>query len=247
MDIDDLYNRFSIIVSKIEEAITSVERNLYKILVLYFFGKSSKTFRSIHLLCKHRFSEDAGILTRSLFDLVVTLLYISRASDERALLYAEYGIILKKRLHETLAKEPEDPWRQKILASKSSEARAKDRAEYERVKNKYTNKYKWSGLSIKDMAKEVGLNWHYDFVYYQLSELAHTGPNGVTNFMHFDEQNGLSFKNSSMEDIERVWTTTSIYFLFVLDEVNDVFKLRLEEEIKKISMDLKALKKEHES
>ncbi|HJR77745.1 MAG TPA: DUF5677 domain-containing protein [Nitrospiraceae bacterium] len=245
MDIDDLYGRFGNVVSKIEESITSLEKNLYKVLVLYFFGKSYKTFRSIHLLCKHCFTEDAGILARSLFDLVVTLLYMSKASDERALLYAEFGVILKERLHETLAKEPEDPWRQKILASKSPEARAKDRAEYERIRKKYSDKYKWSGLSIKDMAEEVGLSWHYDFVYYQLSELAHTGPNGVTDFMHFDDQNGLSFKNSSMKDIERIWTTTSVYFLFVLDEVNDIFKLGLEEEIKRISKDLKGLKKEN--
>ena len=121
------------------------------------------------MLCTHRFAEDAGILARSLFDLVVTFLYIAKAPSERALRYVEYGIVLKEQLQETLTKEPEDPWRQRILASKSPEARTKDREEYERVRMHYPKKYKWSGYSIKDMAGEVGLSWQYDFVYYQLS------------------------------------------------------------------------------
>src|SRR5688572_29274390 len=90
MDISRVHDRFCSVVSKIDKAITSIEKNVYKVLVLYFFGKSWKTVRSIHLLCTHRFAEDAGILARSLFDLVVTFLYIAKAPSERAL--------------------PEDPW-----------------------------------------------------------------------------------------------------------------------------------------
>ncbi len=230
-------------VSRFEATLTSVEQDLYKILLLFFFRKSWKTFCSIHLLCKHQFAEDAGILTRSLFDLVVTLLYIGKAPAERAVLYCEYGIVLKEQLHETLSRQPEDPWRQRILASKSPEARTKDREDYERVIKNYPNRYKWSGLTTKAMAGDVGLGWHYDFVYYQLSEFAHTGPNGVNTYMEFDKGNGLSFKGCTTEDIDRIWTTASVYFLIVLDQVDDVFKLGIEEEIKAIDRDLKAQNK----
>ncbi len=46
-----------------------------------------------------------------------------------------------------------------------------------------------------------------------------------------------------MEDIERTWTTASVYFLTVLNQVNDVFHLGLEEEIREIDSDLKARKR----
>ncbi len=105
MDISRVHDRFCSVVSKIDKAITSIEKNVYTVLVLYFFGKSWKTIRSIHLLCTHRFAEDAGILARSLFDLVVTFLYIAKAPSERALRYVEYGIVLKEQLQETLTKE----------------------------------------------------------------------------------------------------------------------------------------------
>lgn len=243
MDLESSYDRFRSMVSRVEETLTSVEQDLYKVLLLYFFGKSWKTFCSTHFLCKQRFAEDAGILTRSLFDLVVTLLYIGKAPAERAVLYYEYGIVLKEQLHATLSREPEDPWRQRILAAKSPEVRMKDREEYERVRKNYPKQYRWSGLTTKAMAGEVGLGWHYDFVYYQLSEFAHTGPNGVSTYMDFDKGNGLSFKECTTEDMDRIWTTASIYFLIVLDRIDDVFKLGIGEEIKAMDRDLKTRKK----
>lgn len=244
MDLEVFYNQFQELVTDLSHKTTAIHgkaRNevLYKGLVLYFFAKGWKTYQSIYLLCSKRFAEDAGILTRSLFEMTVNLLYISQRPSDRSKLFCEYGYVQKIRLHETLTKSADDEWCKRILASKSPSQLEAELKECNRVKRNYPKPTGWSGESIKKMAKEVGMSWHYDYIYLLLSGLAHTNPGAVRNYLSFDHEGTLVLQDSPQEEIDRIWRTTCIYFLLILDKMNDVFALGFEERIRTISEELK--------
>lgn len=60
------------------------EERYYKGIALYFLVKAQKTFESIKLLCLNKLAEDASVLARSLFEMVVDLLYVSKERGRRA-------------------------------------------------------------------------------------------------------------------------------------------------------------------
>jgi hypothetical protein len=210
----------------------------HKGIALYFLVKAQKTFESIKLLCLNGFADDASILTRSLFEMVIDLLYVDQERGARARLYCEYEIIQKIKLHEKLKKN-EDSWSKRILESKNESQLEEALKEYERVKKNYPEPDKWSGKSKKKMAKDIGMEWQYEFVYHILSGIAHTGPNAVSHYMSYKDDGSIEFLSSQQKDIERVWNTSCIYFLILLDRFNDAFGLGLDEEIKKIDAQLK--------
>ena len=211
------------------------EERLYKGIALYFFAKGRKTYQSIKLLCLDKLAEDASVLTRSLFEMVVDLVYVGQEPSRRVL-YCEYEIIQKVKLHRKLeeGKKKNDPWCIKILASKGQAQLEAELKEYERVKGNYPNKDRWSGESRKDIAEKIGMGWQYNYVYFILSALAHTSPTAVDSYLRFNTSGTLEYRNSEPGDVERVWNTASIYFLIIINCLNDAFRLCLDDKIKKI-------------
>lgn len=98
-----------------------------------------------------------------------------------------YEIVQKIRLHRKLEKG-KDPWSKKILESKDKSQLEAEWKEYERVTKNYPDKSRWSGKSKKDIAKDIGMEWQYDFVYHILSEVAHTGPSAVSRYMRYKDE-----------------------------------------------------------
>lgn len=164
------------------------------------FAKSTKAFRAIQHLCNNGigYGEDAIILTRSLLENLITLAYISnpQSTDERerrAKLFINWIIIDGNRLKDRL--KDGDPVKAqleqnlKIMDPNGEIYKKAKRLFQEQCCNicksgRRQNKWSWSGLSIKDMAEEVGLlEPYYNKVYWLYSQIVHPHPGGSSSYM----------------------------------------------------------------
>jgi len=247
---DALYTQFDTLVRAISEKATEItgrDRNevLYKMLATFFFAKGWKTFQSIYLLCSRQFAEDAAILVRSIFEMVVNLLYISKDPQNRALLFVEFDYIERQKRLDRLSKSPDDPWGQALLKSVDPATIETLVSEYNRVRARYPKDWLWSGESTKKMASDVGLAFHYDWIYWVLSDLAHTSPRAVKEYIS-GGRDGLTVGVESTEkDIDRVWFTACRYFLILVDKKNEALGLGFDDSIRTLTDTLVAIPARH--
>jgi len=196
--------------------------SMYQQAALFLFTKSHKTFKAICLLCESNFIEDAGILLRSIFEILVNARYIAERPKERARLYLEYDYIMKKKAFDISDKRK---WRADDIKDILSE--------YNRVKDNYPDKWHWAGdsMTISKMAQEVGLSKHYETHYWVLSNLAHTTPRAAVSYLRVTEQGLLVGNLEGRDQLFRVLRESCIYFLEIISINNSAFELGLEDKI----------------
>ncbi|MFH1336164.1 MAG: DUF5677 domain-containing protein, partial [Candidatus Zixiibacteriota bacterium] len=74
----------------------------------------------------------------------------------------------------------------------------------------------WSGKSIRKMAKQVCLENDYHIIYGKLSEIEHTGPASVRDYLDDSEDGITSVKIGGRDkDIDIVMLTSLDFFLDV--------------------------------
>lgn len=77
----------------------------------YLLGKSRDTYQSIQILCKTGFGRDALILTRSLLENLITVLYMfqdEKKTEERIKEWIQFDLRDRKILLDAIEKEPTD-------------------------------------------------------------------------------------------------------------------------------------------
>ncbi|WHZ14474.1 MAG: hypothetical protein OJF52_001312 [Nitrospira sp.] len=195
--------------------------------MLYGLRKSSKTVESIFLLTSHGYGQDAKILLRSLLELLLNLKYVGHDPDKRVPLFTEYAYLeiddFDKLLSNYVSENPDDVIIQKILTSKDVDQRTSERKEYERVKKNYPNKHNWAGMSVRKMAKSVGLSFQY-ILYKMFCRVTHPSSEGIKSYLGLDDES-LACLDSTPEDLRRTFLTSCIYLLDILSQVNDGFSL----------------------
>ncbi len=147
----------------------------FKKTIFLMGGKAFKTYYSIFNLCEIAYTEDAGVLLRSMFNLLVIMRWIREDdSHKRALKYlAWFWMALHQELElkrdsidKDIAKRVEKQYRaHKVLF------------EYLDKDGKTQLRKKWHQpevRSIKEMAESVGLSSHYKDLYRPLSSVEHS-------------------------------------------------------------------------
>src|SRR5438105_12005710 len=93
------YDQFRLLVEEMHEKAMSARRGPDKApflaLTAFFFIKEWKTFQSIYLLSENKFAEDAAVLTRTLFEATVNLLYIEKNPSKHVPLYQNYSYVMR--------------------------------------------------------------------------------------------------------------------------------------------------------
>ncbi len=154
-----------------------------------FLVKATKTLNAITILCKAGYGEDAVILARSLFDMLVDILYITRFKlDTMADRYELY----------------DDVWRAKALNAEGKSRNLKKLIR-ERMKNlqpgdetpeqlntkavKAMKRFKYRSdtwrprkLTLYDMAVKVKLGSLYQTMFKLHSQVVHTAPRIINNY-----------------------------------------------------------------
>jgi len=227
---------------KISEISGTPNESQYKIITLFFFIKSWRTFQSIRLLFSNKLSEDADILLRSLLEVVVNLKYISLDWQKRIELFLGYDYVQRQKLLDKL-KKLGDPLADKIRQSRPEVVRDV-LEEYSKLKDNYPNMLRWSGKSIEEMAKDVGLGKHY-IIYRVLSDHVHPSPRATLKYFSEGPTGIVVGPSLSDDEIAKHLHTTCVYFLIICDHANELFSLGFDGRIKEINDQLLRLGKAH--
>ncbi len=242
MELKTSYDAFVGLASELAKAFTPIDdkdhaKNVYKVLVLHLFNKAWRTFESIYLLCANGYGQEASILLRSLLEVVVSAVYISKEPSSRAILFGEYGYLEKMSFRNALIEyrdeNPDDAWVAGILDSATARDLEDDRREYERVKKNYPKKDAWSGESIKDMAKKVGMHFHY-ILYKMFCGATHVSSMGAGRCFAIKDKT-LIFSADGEDDINARWHTACVYFYSIMGPVNETFELHFDDRLKTLN------------
>lgn len=242
-DFTDSDTIYSIIEGIFDQGWRSKEDSIYEYVIGLLFGKAFKTYKSINILCKEGYGQDAGILLRSLFEIYVSIAYISKDEPEkRAKRYYDYSSIERKHLVELF-----DRYELKEKGFKNAgEAIKRNREEiyrlYDEVKNNYKNEkgkideFRWSGKSIKEMAIDCGLETDYAVVFFIFSQLVHSTSMTERLYVHANiaERRISLDAGPSEEYIEIVLPHSNTILVRILEKFNSVFNLGKEGKIKEV-------------
>jgi hypothetical protein len=203
----------------------------------FLFAKSHKTFWAIDILAQRGFGQDAAILTRSLFELLVTTKYLTK--EEKSVdRYSHYDCILRKRL---IDKYKEDIKNGKISLSAEVQALLNDKEKMAEVEKSYQiaepyfkenrRKDAWSGKTIKEMAEEVGLYHEYNYFYWLLSHQVHSNSMSMRDYINFSGGEIECESGPSERFVKEVLRYSFLFFLDVLEVVNQTFQLGFKDQI----------------
>ena len=206
----------------------SIPKELFTTFVI---AKSRKTHEAITLLCKNGFGEDAFMLSRTLFELLIIFLYILKDTKNRLARYIKYDHVTREKLYNYISTKPE------FLRDERAtpEVIQQIHDAYKEVKDDYEKPFTWSDKTIGEMSKEVGRFEAYKTVYKLQCILSHSEPRSINDY--FKEENELLVIDVGAKTnlIDKSLIVNFDFFFAILEEVNEVFKLGLEEKFKEIS------------
>lgn len=202
----------------------------------FAIGKGYKTHRAILFLSKQGYGEDASILARSLFDLLINLLYIlADETDDRAYRYFNYDWILRKKMLNYVLGKPEimDKIQERVINPKPNDTTIKEveeQAKLAQEKHKYTDKG-WSDKSLFEMAEEVGRINAYKTVYRLQCQLDHNATRSVNEYAK-PSQDGIVFEIGQSENwVEESLVIAFDFYYSILVAFNSHFRSGFEAEI----------------
>ncbi|HHT9134941.1 MAG TPA: DUF5677 domain-containing protein [Candidatus Avalokitesvara rifleensis] len=207
----------------------------------FLFGKAHKTFQAVDILMQRGYGQDAAILTRSLFEILVISKWIIAGDSERINKFVNYHRVLRKKLFDMYR---EDIKNSKFSRTPETEAilnnddiRKKIGDNYSDVKHLYPNEYLWSGKTIKKMAEEVGLDHDYDYSYGLLSDQVHSNAMVIQDYISFPKEEMEVEYGPSKSFLPEVFFYSTQFFLKFLCEVNQTFQLGFEGRISETAKD----------
>lgn len=199
-------------------------------------GKGYKTHGSILLLSKQGYGEDASILSRSLFDLLINLLYIQAdQTDGRAYRYFQYDWILRKRMFDHALGRPKimEQIKKRVKNPPLNDTtiqEVKEQAKLAQQKNNYNNRG-WSDKSLHDMAQEVGRINAYKTVYRLQCQLDHNATRSVNEYAK-QSNGGIVFEVSQSKNwVEESLVIAFDFYYYILVAFNSHFKAGFNKEL----------------
>ena len=210
-------------------------KNAKETFLIYSLGKAYKTHSSILILCKNGYGQDSAILTRSLFELAVTTLYILKDStDSRAERWVDYDWIRRNKMYEYM--KSEDRFIE-LLRERSKDLKNDPVAKIKRVaqemqkKHNYNRKLGWCDKNIFDMTKEVGLESLYPTVYKLHTEIHHSGVGAVNDYFSLGEDAIMADVGASPVWVEESLVSSFHFFSILVEKCNEFFKFSLDKKI----------------
>jgi hypothetical protein len=142
---------------------------VYQRVVSLIFQKAFKSFLSVIRLCQISLTEDAGIILRSMFNLLVIAAWIRHGDSARRA--QQYMAWFHVETYRMLAEEPDALNRHpEVLKNYNAAKHLFERTKKGRTRLQST----WHGTDIKTMSKDVGLSTHYEKAYRFLSSFEHS-------------------------------------------------------------------------
>jgi len=208
-------------------------------LLMFALAKTDKTHNAILTLCRDGMGEDAAILCRSIFEMLINVEYIlADTTTSRVDRYFDYDWVLRKEmyeasLHTSLAKSainerqinPPPHFLDEDLKVVIENA---DRAQSQ---HKYEPRG-WSNKNLWEMATSVGRKDIYNTVYKLQCGLAHSSPRTMNDYFKFKDGSVILDAGPSKNYVNEVLSASFNFYFLLIDCFNDYFKKGKDEELR---------------
>ena len=190
-----LLDKVSEVMGQVLNCHFTIEANdpeaLYKKVVLAAMVRSRRAFESFRLLLKQGLYEDAIVVLRSIFELVVHLKYIKADPIARAKRFLSYWFLMARRLEEGMkeAFKGAPEWL-------SEDQKALLNTKVAALKGTYADKNSWSDSRLRDMAKKVGMEFNYKILYRIHCQFVHPSPHMISLYLKKNGKGELSLESA---------------------------------------------------
>lgn len=217
------------------------KRNL---LLMFAFTKSYKTTNSILILCEKGNGQDAFMLVRTLFELLITIRYIfEKDTKSRIAQYYNYDDVLRSRIFSTIKKGKSHDVKQELreLVNKGEINLKSVKEKSKQILQNYTSDdaETWSKRSIFRMAKEVGLKELYNSLYALGSQFIHSASRSENAYMKIVNDKVDLLTYPSDEYVVESLVDSFTCFHQMVKQLNDIFNLKLEKRLSEIEDEMK--------
>lgn len=216
--------------------------------LMFAFIKSYRTINSVLILCERSNGQDAFVLVRTLFELMVNTQYVFQEdTDEKLRLFNEYDWVLRDRM---LTNALNNEQTAKLLESRVKGINLeeiKNRAvNYLKTYKKGEKKYgSWTKKSIAELANETGLKDLYKSLYELGSQFVHSNSRAMNEYIKRTDSGEIIFQTYESDGyIKESLVGSFCCFLSVVNWVNKIFELTYEDKLNDLYERYKKLSEE---
>lgn len=221
-----------------------------KMTAIYFMTKAIKTNRAVWHLCADGYGEDAAILIRSLFNLIINFYFIlSQDTENRAKRFIYHSAYTKYESYKIMSKWA-DVFKQLDLQTFNASEIQKE-AENAQKQYKFEANKPWSNKTILQMAKDIdahsspknnSMEKNYDVVYNFLSDFEHSNVMSANSYIKDDENGWYPQINPTDNLIPETLASDTGYLLMIFEQFCNIFQLDAKKDIKDLCAELENLK-----
>ncbi len=211
-------------------------------------GKAYKTHEAMMLLCKQRYGEDALVLSRTLFEMMVMMSYIlADSTDERLLRWVEHDWVTRKEMFDYVVSKDDliKNVNERIGSGQAEpDVLSTIESEYARVMKKYDYKQGWSDKSIQKMANKVGRGDAYKTVYKLQCMVGHTNARSINEYMQHSSEEGFVINIGANLDLAETSLVTGMdFFGIILELTGKQLSWNIQGQLDKLGEELSAVMK----
>lgn len=225
------YNQLLRIAGGLEKKINKeeVKKDSFEFVVYFLFIRSYLTFEAINFNSRKGYDFDAGILSRTLLENLVNLLYISKDPKKRSELFLKYEAVQKKKIMNAI--ESDESWLNvEVLKKAVLDTKEKIEKDFNAIKHLYPDLRNWSGKSIRQMIEDTGrvLIPTYSI----LCSLTHPSPYSIPDYIEgIWDKKIIPQLYPNDKYLYEVLPTSYNLFLQILQKFNEVFSLGQEKKL----------------
>lgn len=222
----------------LSEGIDIGEWSREKSFLLFAFVKSYRTTNSILLLCEHGNGQDAFMLVRTLFELMVITGYIFKTDTKNRIeLYTQNDWVLRDKMIKNI--------NDKTIVLKASlkqgnefdidEITTKAKS-HRKSYNKGDCKTSWSKKHISEMAKEIGVEELYKSIYMLGTILTHSLSRAGNEYLR-DDNGGIELLTYPSDNyIGESLVGTYFCFYHILQQLDETLNLGISDKLKDLDL-----------
>lgn len=222
--------------TKLQLDITDGDNKVF--FIAFAMGKAFKTYEAIGILCKSGYGEDAFMLTRTLFELMVTTAYILQdATEDRLTRYASYDWVTRREMYDYIVSNNSllADLNKGIESGGKADIIAEVETEYKNVMEKYKYRNGWSDKSIKGMSESIGRLDAYNTVYKLQCTLGHTNVRSMNEYISIANEGTILNIGPNWDLVRSTLVIAFDCFFHITQEANSKFSWGLENTLEEIS------------
>ena len=206
-------------------------------LLLLLLTKGLKTYHAIQLLCLQGYGQDAMLLMRSFFELVVTAQYLTQTDTrQRVAQFRAYYNILSAQLIDV---RKNDPTFVQSLKERGARTLRKIGSDRQRAKRRFPffrgGAMGWTGSNLEQVAAAVGQKGAYDSLYRLSSQFEHPSFFALHRYVFPAARTIAEAVTPSREHVNQVLASLFIEMLILLEVIIRAFRLGMYRELKALS------------